>query len=192
MKHVTKLFFVIIILFNSSANSEVKFGIEGGLGFADMRAEETAQTLANLSGSSVTYTYDKATWMGRFFADYPLGEEISAEVGYFLTGSLDATYTISGSSATESYDAMGIDAALVLKQDSAYFKAGMHSSELNGSASLTIGGTTYNVSETISGSGFLVGGGIEIDETRYGITYYSDLGGDADSDATFLYAGFKF
>ena len=192
MKYVTKLFFVIIILFNSSANSEVKFGIEGGLGYADMRAEETAQTLANLSGSTVSYTYDEATWMGRLFADYALGEELSVEVGYFLTGSLDATYTISGDSATENYDAMGIDAALVVKQDSAYFKAGMHSSELNGSASLTIGGTTFNVSETISGSGFLVGGGIELDETRYGLTYYSDLGGDADSDAIFLYAGLKF
>jgi hypothetical protein len=192
MKHITKLIFLILILFNTSANSEVKFGIEGGLGFADMRAEETAQTLANLSGSTVSYTYDEATWMGRLFADYAFKEELSVEVGYFLTGSLDATYTISGDSATESYDAMGIDAALVVKQDSAYFKAGMHSSELNGSASLTIGGTTYNVSETISGSGFLVGGGIELDETRYGLTYYSDLGGDADSDAIFLYAGLKF
>jgi len=192
MKHITKLIFLILIFFNTSANSEVKFGIEGGLGFADMRAEETAQTLANLSGSTVSYTYDEATWMGRLFADYAFKEEVSVEVGYFLTGSLDATYTISGSSAKESYDAMGIDAALVVKQDSAYFKAGMHSSELNGSASLTIGGTTYNVSETISGSGFLVGGGIELDETRYGLTYYSDLGGDADSDAIFLYAGLKF
>jgi len=192
MKHITKLIFLILILFNTSANSEVKFGIEGGLGFADMRAEETAQTLANLSGSTVSYTYDEATWMGRFFADYALREELSVEVGYFLTGSLDATYTITGSSAKENYDASGIDAALVFKQDSAYFKAGMHSSELNGSASLTIGGTTYNVSETISGSGFLVGGGIELDETRYGLTYYSDLGGDADSDVIFLYAGLKF
>jgi hypothetical protein len=80
----------------------------------------------------------------------------------------------------------------VFKQDTVYFKAGMHQSELNGSASLNIGGTTYNVSDTISGSGFLVGGGLEVNDTRYGLTYYSDVGGDANSDVTFLYAGVKF
>ena len=167
-------------------------GFEGGLGYADMRAEETAQTLANLSGSTVTYTYDEATWMGRIFADYAFTPEVSTEIGYFFTGSLDATYKIGGDSATESYDAMGIDAAIVVHQDALYFKAGMHSSEMNGSASLTIGGTTYAISDTISGSGFLVGGGIEVDDTRYGLTYYSDMGGDGDSDVLFLYGGVKF
>ena len=93
--------------------------------------------------------------------------QVHAELGYFLTGSLDATYKISGSQATESYDAMGIDLAVVVHQDDIYFKAGMHSSELNGAASLTIGGTKYSITESISGSGFLVGGGIELDDTRW-------------------------
>jgi len=39
---------------------------------------------------------------------------------------------------------------------------------------------------------FLVGGGFEVNDTRYGLTYYSDVGGDANSDVTFLYAGVKF
>jgi hypothetical protein len=76
--------------------------------------------------------------------------------------------------------------------DEVFFKAGMHSSELNGSASLTIGGTSYAVTESISGSGFLVGGGFESDDSRFGLTYYSDMGGDADSDMTFLSYGVKF
>ena len=188
--------FVTILIFSlfsfSNANSEIKFGIEGGLTYADMRAEETAQTLANLSGSTVTYSYDEATWIGRFFADYSLSNDLSLEAGFFLTGSLDATYTISGASATESYDARGVDMALVAKQDELFFKVGMHSSELQGQASLTIGGTKYSVSETISGSGFLVGGGLQLDESRVGITYYSDLGGDSDSDMTSLYYGVMF
>ena len=192
MRRILKLISILLI-FTSSANAaDIKMGIEGGIGYADMRAEETAQTLANLSGSTVTYTYDEGTWMGRIFADYSFSPEFSTEVGYFITGSLDATYTISGSSATESYDAMGLDFAGVIKNDSIYFKAGLHTSELNGAASLTIGGTKYSVSETISGTGYLAGGGIEIDDTRYGLTYYSDLGGDADSDLVFLYAGVKF
>ena len=103
-----------------------------------------------------------------------------------------ATYKISGDSATESYDAMGIDAAIVFHQESVFVKAGMHSSELNGVGSIKIGSTTYSVTETISGSGFLVGAGLNLDDTRYGITYYSDMGGDADSDMTFLYAGVVF
>ena len=34
--------------------------------------------------------------------------------------------------------------------------------------------------------------GVEIDSTRYGLTYYSDLEGDADSDLVFLYVGITF
>ena len=196
MKRILFLFSFVLITFvnisSSYSNDNLRFGAEGGLTWADMRAEETAQTLANLSGSTVTYTYDEATWMGRVFADYELNTEMSLEVGFFFTGSLDAKYTISGSSATESYNGQGVDVAAVFKQDEMYFKVGMHSSELEGEASLTIGGTTYSVSETISGSGYLVGGGIEIDENRAGVTYYSDVGGDPDSDMVFVYYGVMF
>mgnify|MGYP005999370139 FL=1 len=185
-------FLIALLFITNSAFAELKMGVEGGITWADIRAEETAQILANASGSTVSYEYDKATWMGRIFGDYAINSDIHAEIGYFLTGSLDATYTISGASASEGYDAMGIDLAVVLHTDDVFFKAGMHSSELNGSANLTIGGTTYAVTESISGSGFLVGGGFESDDSRFGLTYYSDMGGDADSDMTFLSYGVKF
>ena len=181
-----------IIFFTNVIAENVRLGVEGGLLWADIRAEETAQTLANLSGSTVTYTYDEATWAGRVFADYDLSTETALEVGFFFTGSLDATYTISGASATEGYDATGVDVAAVFKSDGLYFKAGMHRSELNGVASLTIGGTTYNVSETISGNGFLIGGGIEADGSRIGYTYYSDVGGDSNSDMSMITYGVFF
>ena len=189
-----KLFSFLIssLLISNTALADLKMGVEGGITWADIRAEETAQILANASGSAVSYEYDQATWMGRIFGDYAFYPEVSAEIGYFLTGSLDATYNISGSTATENYDAMGIDFAVVLHTGEAFFKAGVHSSELNGSASLTIGGTKYGVTESISGTGFLVGGGFETDEDRFGLTYYSDMGGDADSDMTFLHYGVKF
>ena len=87
---------------------------------------------------------------------------------------------------------MGIDAAIAFHQENVFVKAGMHSSELNGNASITIGSTTYAVSDSISGSGYLVGAGVMLDDTRYGITYYADMGGDADSDMTFLYGGVVF
>ena len=187
-----KLSLIGLLLFVNSALAEVKMGLEGGLTYADMRAEETAQLLANASGSTVTYEYDEATWQGRIFADMEVTPEVHVELGYFLTGSLDATYTISGASATESYDAMGIDLAAVIYTDDLFFKAGMHSSELEGNAKLTIGGTTYNVTETISGSGYLLGGGMQMDNQRFGLTYYADMGGDADSDMVNIYYGLLY
>ncbi len=189
---IVKLSLIGLLLFLNSALAEVKMGVEGGLTYADMRAEETAQSLANASGSTVTYEYDEATWQGRIFADMEVTPEVHVEIGYFLTGSLDATYTISGASATEGYNAMGIDLAAVIYRDDIFFKAGMHSSELEGNAKLTIGGTTYNVSETISGSGYLVGGGMQVDDTRFGLTYYADVGGDTDSDMVNIYYGLMF
>ena len=189
---IVKLSLIGLLLFLNSALAEVKMGVEGGLTYADMRAEETAQSLANASGSTVTYEYDEATWQGRIFADMEVTPEVHVELGYFLTGSLDATYTISGASATEGYNAMGIDLAAVIYRDDIFFKAGMHSSELEGNAKLTIGGTTYNVSETISGSGYLVGGGMQVDDTRFGLTYYADVGGDTDSDMVNIYYGLMF
>ena len=191
-----KLFLLILIVsvtgIKNSVSEEMRMGFEGGLVYADMRAEDTAQALANASGSTVTYSYDEATWVGRLFADMPLSSEMSVEVGFFLTGSLDATYTISGASAKEGYDARGVDAAAVFKSDDIFFKVGMHRSELNGVGSLTIGGTKYTVSETVSGTGYLVGGGFELDGSRVGLTYYSDVGGDGDSDMTMLYYGVMF
>lgn len=189
---IVKLSLIGLLLFINSALAEVKMGVEGGLTYADMRAEETAQSLANASGSTVTYEYDEATWQGRIFADMEVTPEVHVEIGYFLTGSLDATYTISGASATEGYNAMGIDLAAVIYRDDIFFKAGMHSAELEGNAKLTIGGTTYNVSETISGSGYLVGGGMQVDDSRFGLTYYADVGGDTDSDMVNIYYGLLF
>ena len=193
-KIISKLVLACVFLSISftSLNAEVRFGVEGGLAYADMRAEETAQILANLSGSTVTYVYDETTWFGRFFGEYVVSEDFGVELGLFTTGSLDATYTISGASATESYEAAGVDVTAVIHNDNLFFKAGMHSSDLTGSGSLTIDGTKYSITETISGTGFLAGGGIEIDNTRYGITYYSSLGGDSDSSMTMLYAGLTF
>jgi hypothetical protein len=182
---IVKLSLIGLLLFLNSALAEVKMGVEGGLTYADMRAEETAQSLANASGSTVTYKYDEATWQGRIFADMEVTPEVHVEIGYFLTGSLDATYTISGASATEGYNAMGIDLAAVIYRDDIFFKAGMHSSELEGNAKLTIGGT-------ISGTGYLVGGGMQVDDSRFGLTYYADVGGDTDSDMVNIYYGLMF
>ena len=48
------------ILIANENDSKSYFGVDGGYAFVDLKAEETAQTLANLSGSTVTYQEDQA------------------------------------------------------------------------------------------------------------------------------------
>ena len=67
MKKIILSIFALILI-STVSKADIKIGLEGGLGWADMRAEETAQILANASGSTVTYTYDEATWTGMVFS----------------------------------------------------------------------------------------------------------------------------
>jgi len=170
---------------------ELGFGIDGGLTYADLKAEETAQEIANLSGSTVTYTYDKATWAGRLYGDYGVADNMNIEIGWMVTGSLDATYTLSGASASESYKMSVFDASL--KFGAPFFgKVGMHHSTINGAAELTIGGTKYDIADSITGTGWLLGGGMEVDNSRYGLTYIANVGGDSGSNTAFAYYGIRF
>lgn len=202
MKHVLLKMALISAMTSMGANAAQAqdrgyFGIEGGYTFADMKAKETAQTLADLSGSTVTYTYDKATPSLRLFAGFNLNKNFSAELGYFQTSSLDATYTITGASASESYTASGADLSLVWRpaETGFFLKAGVHASKLKGEASITIGGITYDIAgDSKSGSGALVGLGYEqgIDKNlkwKIGYTFYDSIGGISSADAGTVYLG---
>ena len=190
-------FFVVLALGTNQLKAEpgeFHFGIDGGLTYADMKAEETAQQLANLSGSTVTYTYDEATWAGRLYVDYGVAENMDVEVGFWLTGSLDATYTIGTNSASESYDMSAIDVSLNynLVGSPFFVKGGVHQSTLNGAAEIKIGATTYDIADSISGTGWLLGGGMKVGNSRYGVTYIANVGGDSDSSTAFGYYGIRF
>ena len=194
----------LIFLRAESAMSDVYVGVDVGFAQADLKAEQTASRLATLSGSTVTYVYDEAVGYLRGYVGFPINENIGLEGGYFNTGSLDATYTITGASATESYDADGFDLTAVIRGDDfkkggIYGRAGLHFSELNGAASITIGGTAYNIaSQSASGTGTVFGGGYELEKSgdgtgiRVGVDFYSSIGGLDDADFTLFYAGFMF
>ena len=85
MKIVTKsllAFFVVLALGTNQLKAEpgeVHFGVDGGFTWADLKAEDTAQEIANLSGSTVTYEYDEATWAGRIYGDYGVAENMNIE-----------------------------------------------------------------------------------------------------------------
>ncbi len=203
MKLRNKIFALVISLISitniSSAQTKVgetKFGIDAGYAFADIGAQNTAQAIANLTGSTTTYTYDEATWMVRPFISYGFTKDVSGEFGFFYTGDLDANYrTASGLTASESYKAYGFDAAGVYTWPGGFFaKAGLHYSQVDGNANVRLSdgrsasasGYSYGVNG-LAGIGYESAGGF-----RVGYTYYNDIGNLKDADFGMLYVGAKF
>ena len=188
----------LLIIFTSSVKAEESFslGVDFGYGFLDIGADETAQSIVNTAGSTVNYEADTGSWMGRIYTDLEIANSLYVDVGFFLTGSIDAKYTLSGVTVTEGYSANGVEASLVYKEgdkEGFFLKGGVHSSTVDGNASITISGTTYAANAAASGTGFLFGGGIDFsDGTRIGYTYYSDLGGLSKADLGYIYYGYRF
>jgi len=179
---------IVFSLITSTSFAQSYVGIEGGLGFADIGAKDTAQTLANLAGQTVGYKYDRATVAGRIYVGTAVAKDIRIEAGYFSTGNIDATYSTAGASAKEGYSVSGFEFSGIFKPETSpfLFKAGFHSSKVNGSGSISIGGTTYAASTESSGTGFLLGLGYEdkFGEDTYwqtGVTYYNKIGGSDQS-----------
>jgi len=193
-----RLLIIISTLLLSSSlfakEGEMGFGVDVGFGFADIGAKDTAQTIANLAGSTVTYSYDYGAVAGRLYLDYGISDDLLFEAGYFQSGDIDAKYTLSGTTVTESYSVNGFDiAAVYAPSNEGYFlKGGFHSSEISGNASITISGTTYAAKATTSGGGFLIGGGFDYGGSRFGYTYYANVGGDSDANVGLLYYGWRF
>lgn len=188
----------LLIIFTSSVKAEESFslGVDFGYGFFDIGADETAQSIANTAGSTVNYEADTGSWMGRIYTDLEIANSLYVDVGFFLIGSIDAKYTLSGVTVTEGYSANGVEASLAYKEgdkEGFFLKGGVHSSTIDGKASITISGTTYAANAAASGTGFLFGGGFDFsDGTRIGYTYYSDLGGLSKADLGYIYYGYRF
>ena len=172
---------------------EFRGGVELGYSPVELEAEETAQQLANLSGSTVITEYDTGALVGRLFATYGVAQAIDIEAGYFRTSSMDATYKIGADSAKESYEASGIDLSANFKSDNGFYgKAGMHSSAIDGAASLTIGSTTYSLTDQTHGTSWLIGAGLESNDIRYSWTHYNSVGGDGGADFNLFSVGVLF
>lgn len=196
-KFIFSLIFLLTLSLSSFVKAEdnISVGIDVGYGFLDVGAADTAQAIANIAGSTVNYEADTGAWLGRLYGDVEIIDSLYIDVGYFLTGSVDAKYTLSGVTATESYSANGVDASLMFKEgkEGFFLKGGLHSSTVDGVANIIINGTVYAVSAAASGTGFLFGGGYDFaDNSRIGYTYYSDLGGLSKADLGYIYLGYRF
>ena len=190
--YITLLMFGFSNLINAAEEGQFRGGIELGWTPIEIEAEKTAQAIANASGSSVLVEYDEGAFVGRAFGEYGISSNLGVEVGYFQTSGAGATYKIGTDSASESYDIHGLDLSAVFSSPEGLFgKVGIHSSTIDGSANVTIGGTSYAATASKTGTGALIGGGLEISNTRYSITHYADIGG-IDTSATFFSVGYLF
>ena len=185
-----------LILFSSQSlkaeEGQFRFGVELGWSPIELEADKTAQAIANALGETVTATYDKGVFVGRLFGEYGLSSNTAIEAGYFKTSSADAKYAAASGTASESYDVSGFELALALKSSEGFFgKVGMHSSTVEGALNVTIGGQSLAATGSADGSGLLMGVGYEVDNIRYAITRYNDVGG-IDMDVTYLSVGFLF
>ena len=193
ISNMKKILQIITFIFLSSVYAQAegfRLGLEGGFSPVELEAEDTAQKIANASGSTVTTEYDIGVFVGRVFGEFGITSELSGEVGYFRSTSAEATYKIGSDSADESYEASGFDISAKVDFDGAFAKIGMHTSTLDGEANVTIGSTTYSATGTSQGTGMLFGAGIEVDDTYFSITRYNDIGG-IDTALTMFSVGFK-
>jgi hypothetical protein len=181
-----KILTIIFALFLSSFNAQAgegdfSFGIEGGYSAVDLESEKSAQEIANAIGETVTVEYNTGLLVGRVFANYGITSNIDAEAGYFQSSTFSENYSMASGSADIDYDFHGFDISAVIKNESGLFgKIGMHSATLDGAASVVIGGTTVNLTESADGSGPLIGGGYAYENVRYSLSHYSDLAGVDD------------
>ncbi len=171
-------------------------GIDGGYAFVDIKAEETAQTLANLSGRATTVVYDKAAIFGRLFGGINVHKNIDIEAGIFTTGSLTAKYSNSLGTANESYSATGFDISAVIRPEPTgfYLKLGAHNTKVEGKASVTISTTTVSANASKTGGGLFGAVGYDFKFSNdlvggFGLSYYDKIGGLSGVNATILSVG---
>jgi len=205
-----KNLFVLVLIFLFWANkshadelqSKSYFGIDAGYAFVDLGAEKTAQTLANLSGSTVSYVEEQASGYLRLYYGYQINDNLDIQAGYFNTAPITATYTIGANSASESLETSGFDASFKYRpsiDNGFYGKLGVHQSEITGKATITIGGTTYNIaSAKASGTGLMYGIGYDFGKNedgsgwKVGYDFYDSIGGISGIEYGLVYIGYNF
>lgn len=194
MKKIILFVFLLNFTFLNSIKAQdvFTFGIDGGWGFLDLGADDTAQIIANATSRTTSFTEDSGSFVIRPFIQYELDSTSAFEIGYFFTGDVTATYTNSSGSASESYNASGFDLSYLYSWDEFTFKVGVHASEVTGAATINMGGTNVAVGGATSGSGALVGFNYNLDNAYIGLQQYSNVGGDDSADIIYLSYGYKF
>jgi hypothetical protein len=212
MKKILIATAVVSALVSSQAFAEnakpigIYIGVDAGYAWADTKAPQTAQYLANLTGYTTTYTYDKAAPVGRIFVGYTINENIALEGGYFGTADYTNNYAQARGTASENFSASGFDYSVLLRPtiesgfNNFFARIGGQYSEISSAGSVVYVGTTYSLAATgtanAKGSGVIFGLGYDfaLDKNiggRVGYTRMNSLGGVSGADADVLTVGVK-
>ena len=197
MKNIIIAFIFAFGLNVSSALSENKYGLEIGWGYIpglEDDAKSIGQSLANSLGSTVTLTTDTGAIVLRGFGQMPIDEKLALEGGVFFSGDVDTKFTYSGGSTTISQDMSGFDLSLLYEiTDGILLKGGFHSSEVNGAATVSLGGATASLTTSDSGTSGLIGiETVDNSQWAFSLVYYEGLGGLDDSDLTLISGKYTF
>ncbi|KAF1043766.1 MAG: hypothetical protein GAK35_02067 [Herbaspirillum frisingense] len=171
--------------FAQTADSGVYVGVEG--------AYVSVNSIATPNGARKTSeTTDVAAL--RAMIGYQFNKNLGLELGYFATDDFKQSGNVLGSTATyqTKIDVKGVDLAVVYKSTEfvpdLFLKAGATHSKVSGDITARNGAASASASDSVSGTGYLVGLGYEFTVSqnlgaRLGYTRYEKLGGESDNKA---------
>lgn len=165
-----------------------------------------ASGLVAAVGGSASSVQDTGMGVGRFFGGLVINENISAELGYVLTGNANASFsgvsrTSVSYSGTATQKASGFDYSALIRPsvstglNGLFFRVGGHSMTIDTSVTLLTGTSVGVASGKTSGTGSLYGLGYDIElnnksNIRLGYTAYNSVAGSSGSDVTAFTVGF--
>ena len=179
------------------AQSTPYFGIEGGYALVDINASDTAQAIANATGSTTRVKYDYGALSGRAFAGLGINDSIALEIGAFATMSVDAKYSNATGSASEAFSGKGLDLSAKFTHASNFFaRGGIHYSQVTGDSQINMAGVNVASNGSQSGVGFLAGAGFNDKRADGSILYYeyrylNKLGGLDTANAHMFVVGYQ-
>lgn len=165
---------------------------EFGWGYANQEdvAEELGQELANSTGRTVTFEGQNGAGMYRLFAYYGLTDQVDLEMGYFSLSDIPLSFTFAGlpNPIETGVSSSGFTAGMTLNfSDRLYGRAGMLNSEVSVGVSTSVNGITLSSSESMSGNGYYLGGGYQINDSwSVAYTTYRSLGGSSGDSVGFF------
>ena len=198
IKKITTICLISFCFFTSKVFSENKFGLEVGWGHLpglEDEAKSIGQELANELGRTVTLETDTGTLIFRGFGQMPLDEKSTIEAGLFFSGDIETKYTYRNGSVVATQEIFGFDLSLLYEITDGYIlKGGFHSSELDGDATVSLGGASAAITTTDSGTSGLIG--IETADDgggwTFSLVYYEGIGGLDDTDVTLFSGKYTF
>ena len=198
IRKITAICIISLCFFTSKVFADNKFGLEVGWGHLpglEDDAKAVGQILANTLGSTVTLETDTGTLIFRGFGQMPLDEKSTIEAGLFFSGDIETKYTYSGGSVVATQDIFGFDLSLLYEvTDGFILKGGFHNSEIDGAATISLGGASTALTTSDSGSSGLIG--VETADDgggwTFSLVYYEGIGGLDDTDVTLFMGKYTF